>query len=96
MAVTELDADMRLYGEKTVYKGLGCLYGLREALRRTLNGEPMPPISRFCPQPQKMLEHRQNLLHTMRYIMDRWNIKTMKSTGMSSPTHPAVNGRKIG
>ena len=76
VAVTELDADMRLYGEKTVYKGLGCLYGLREALRRTLNGEPMPPtFLGFARNLKKMLEHRQNLLHTMRYVMDRWNIQ---------------------
>lgn len=76
VAVTELDKHMRLYGEKTVYKGLGCLYGLRKALQRRLNGEALPPEFRgFSRNLKKMLEHRQNLLHTMRYVMDRWNIR---------------------
>ena len=76
ITITELDRNMQLYGEKTAYKGLGCLFGLKEALQKQIKGEPLPPeFIGFSRNLKKMWEHRQNLLGTMRYVIDRWNIQ---------------------
>lgn len=76
ITITELDRDMQPYGEKTAYKGLGCLFGLREAMHREIHGEPLPPeFIGFPRNLKKMWEHRQNLLGTMRYVVNRWNIQ---------------------
>ena len=45
-------------------------------MHREIHGEPLPPeFIGFPRNLKKMWEHRQNLLGTMRYVVNRWNIQ---------------------
>ena len=75
MVLTELDMDMQPYGEKAVYRGLGCLWGIREALTAYRKGEPMPDgFIGFVRNFKKLCEHRRLFLHSMHYMVRQWSI----------------------
>ncbi len=75
MLLTELNMDMQPYGEKRIYRGLGCLWGIREALTRFLRGEAMPDaFIGFTRNFKKLCEHRRLLLRSMRYMVRQWQI----------------------